>query len=73
MWTPEQQEEIQKIAKETIPGIRTYVTHCRSSRVPCIDVLHPNSSAAIPTGLQVANGPDAVVTFLKEKIDEIMA
>ncbi|WWC90325.1 uncharacterized protein L201_005258 [Kwoniella dendrophila CBS 6074] len=24
MWTPEQQEEIQKIAKETIPGIKTH-------------------------------------------------
>jgi hypothetical protein len=24
MWTPEQQEEIQKIARDTIPGIKTY-------------------------------------------------
>lgn len=30
-------------------------------------------SAAIPTGLQVNQGPDAVVQFLKGKIDEIMA
>ncbi|KAJ9104165.1 hypothetical protein QFC20_004602 [Naganishia adeliensis] len=52
MWTPEQQEEIQRIARETIPGIRT---------------------AAIPTGLQVEKGPDAVVEFLKGKIDEVMA
>lgn len=51
-WTPEQQEEIQRIAKETIPGIRT---------------------AAIPTGLQVEKGPDAVVEFLKGKIDDVMA
>ncbi|KAJ9123163.1 hypothetical protein QFC22_001356 [Naganishia vaughanmartiniae] len=52
MWTPEQQEEIQRIARTTIPGIRT---------------------AAIPTGLQVERGPDAVVEFLKEKIDDVMA
>ncbi|KAH8088612.1 hypothetical protein HD553DRAFT_348439 [Filobasidium floriforme] len=52
MWTPEQQAEIQQIARDTIPGIRT---------------------AAIPTGLQVDQGPEAVVTFLKGKIDEIMA
>jgi hypothetical protein len=32
-----------------------------------------DDSAAIPTGLQVNQGPDAVVTFLKGKIDEIMA
>jgi hypothetical protein len=30
-------------------------------------------SAAIPTGLQVDQGPDAVVQFLKGRIDEIMA
>lgn len=52
MWTPEQQEEIQRIARDTIPGIKT---------------------AAIPTGLQVERGPDAVVDFLKSKIDSIMA
>lgn len=32
-----------------------------------------DDSAAIPTGLQVNQGPDAVVRFLKGKIDEIMA
>jgi hypothetical protein len=52
MWTPEQQTQIQQIARDTIPGIRT---------------------AAIPTGLQVEKGPDAVVEYLKGKIDEIMA
>ncbi|KAG7528367.1 hypothetical protein FFLO_06207 [Filobasidium floriforme] len=52
MWTPDQQAQIQQIARDTIPGIRT---------------------AAIPTGLQVDQGPDAVVQFLKGKIDEIMA
>ncbi|KAJ9104360.1 hypothetical protein QFC19_004002 [Naganishia cerealis] len=52
MWTPEQQQQIQQIARETVPGIRT---------------------AAIPTGLQVERGPDAVVEFLKEKIDDVMA
>ncbi|BGP59176.1 hypothetical protein NBRC10512_004969 [Rhodotorula toruloides] len=51
MWTPEQQEEIQRIARETIPGIKTH---------------------AIPTGLQVQVGPDGIVKYLMERIDEIM-
>lgn len=50
-WTPEQQEEIQRIARETIPGIKTH---------------------AIPTGLQVKVGPDGVIKYLMERIDEIM-
>lgn len=50
MWTPEQQEEIQRIARETVPGIKT---------------------AAIPTGMQVAEGPDAVVNFLAEKVGSL--
>lgn len=45
MWTAEESDEIQRIAKETVSGIRTM---------------------AIPFGLQVEKGPDAVVTFLKE-------
>ena len=46
MWTLEESDEIQRIAKETVPGVKTM---------------------AIPQGLQVEKGPDAVVEFLKEK------
>ncbi|KAG4417305.1 hypothetical protein IFR04_009595 [Cadophora malorum] len=46
MWTKEESDEIQKIAKETVAGIKTM---------------------AIPQGLQVEKGPDAIVEFLKEK------
>jgi hypothetical protein len=46
MWTKEESDEIQRIAKETVLGIKTM---------------------AIPEGLQVEKGPDAVVTFLKEQ------
>ncbi|PWN86830.1 hypothetical protein FA10DRAFT_304719 [Acaromyces ingoldii] len=52
MWTPEQQEEIQSIARKAIPGIKTH---------------------AIPTGLQVKVGPEGIVKYLVERIDEIMA
>jgi riboflavin synthase len=45
MWTPQESDEIQRIARETVPGIKTM---------------------AIPQGLQVEKGPDAVVEFLKE-------
>jgi hypothetical protein len=45
MWTAEESDEIQRIAKETVSGIRTM---------------------AIPFGLQIEKGPDAVVAFLKE-------
>ncbi|WWC61518.1 uncharacterized protein I303_104102 [Kwoniella dejecticola CBS 10117] len=51
MWTPEQQQEIQKIARDTIPGIKTH---------------------GIPTGLQVQVGPEGIVQYLMERIDEIM-
>ncbi|KLT46543.1 hypothetical protein CC85DRAFT_253674 [Cutaneotrichosporon oleaginosum] len=51
MWTPKEQEEIQRIARETIPGIKTH---------------------AIPTGLQVQVGPDGIVKYLMERIDDIM-
>jgi hypothetical protein len=50
-WTPEQQEQIQAIARDTIPGIKTH---------------------AIPTGLQVQVGPDGIVKYLMERIDDIM-
>ncbi|CAD6584382.1 MAG: hypothetical protein TREMPRED_003826 [Tremellales sp. Tagirdzhanova-0007] len=51
-WTPEQQEEIQQIARDTIPGIKIH---------------------AIPTGLQVQVGPEGVVKYIIERIDEIMS
>ncbi|KAH8599294.1 hypothetical protein B0O99DRAFT_386692 [Bisporella sp. PMI_857] len=47
MWTSEESSEIQGIAKEEIPGIKTM---------------------AIPQGLQVEKGPDAVVEFLLEAV-----
>ncbi|KAG9242798.1 hypothetical protein BJ878DRAFT_513729 [Calycina marina] len=46
MWTKEESDEIQRIAKDTVPGVKT---------------------KAIPEGLQVEKGPDAVVEFLKEQ------
>lgn len=48
MWTVEEQESIQKTAKETIEGIKTF---------------------AIPTGMQVAEGPEVVLKFLIASID----
>ncbi|CZT45862.1 uncharacterized protein RSE6_06218 [Rhynchosporium secalis] len=46
MWTKDESDEILRIAKETVPVIKTM---------------------AIPQGLQVEKGPDAVVEYLKEK------
>jgi len=46
MWTKEESDEIQRIARDTVTGIKTM---------------------AIPQGLQIEKGPDAVVEFLKEK------
>ncbi|KAE8453227.1 hypothetical protein EG329_011294 [Mollisiaceae sp. DMI_Dod_QoI] len=51
MWTKEESDEIQRIAKETVPGIKTL---------------------AIPQGLQVERGPDAVVEFVKEKWPQLV-
>jgi hypothetical protein len=47
MWTPEQSQKIQAIAREAVPGIRTM---------------------ALPHGLQVQRGPDAVVEYLVEAL-----
>jgi len=47
MWTPEQSGEIQAIARETVPGVKTM---------------------ALPQGLQVERGPDAVVEYIIEKL-----
>lgn len=46
MWTEEESNEIQRIAKETVPGIRTM---------------------AIPHGLHIEKGPDAIVAYVKEQ------
>jgi hypothetical protein len=51
MWTKEESDQIQAIAKETIPEIKTM---------------------AIPHGLQVDKGPDAIVEFLREKWPEVV-
>jgi hypothetical protein len=51
MWSKSESDEIQRIAKETVPGIKTM---------------------AIPQGLQVEKGPDAVVEFLKEKWPDLV-
>jgi hypothetical protein len=52
MWTKEESDEIQRIAREIVPGIRTM---------------------AIPQGLQVEKGPDAVVDFVKGKWPSLVA
>jgi hypothetical protein len=51
MWTPEESAEIQRIAKEIVPDIKTH---------------------AIPQGLQVQRGPDAVVEYLEEQIPGLL-
>lgn len=51
MWTKEQAEEIQAIAREEQPNIKTH---------------------AIPTGLQVERGPDAIVEYLVEKVPPLL-
>lgn len=51
MWTEEESEEIQRIAKEVVPGIKTM---------------------ALPRGMQVEKGPDAVVEFLVEKLPALI-
>jgi len=51
MWSSEEGEWIQSIARRIMPLIKTF---------------------AIPTGLQVQEGPEAVVKLLKEKIPEII-
>lgn len=47
MWTPEEAEKIQSLARSIVPDIKTH---------------------AIPMGLQVERGPDAVVEYLIEKV-----
>jgi len=51
MWTPEQSQEIQQIARDTKPDIVT---------------------TALPQGLQVERGPDAVVDYLVEKVPTLI-
>ncbi|KAK7546359.1 hypothetical protein IWX49DRAFT_504952 [Phyllosticta citricarpa] len=45
MWTPQQSQEAQEVAKRIVPGIKT---------------------SALPQGLQVEQGPDAVVEYIKD-------
>ncbi|KFZ08602.1 hypothetical protein V501_05876 [Pseudogymnoascus sp. VKM F-4519 (FW-2642)] len=52
MWTPEESDRIQAIARETKPGIKTM---------------------ALPQGLQVEKGPDAVVEYIIEKWPGLVA
>lgn len=47
MWTAEEAEQIQALARSIVPGIKTH---------------------AIPSGLQVERGPDAIVEYLVEKV-----
>jgi hypothetical protein len=51
MWTPEESTEIQRIARDIVPDIKTH---------------------AIPQGLQVQKGPDAVVEYLVEQIPQLL-
>lgn len=51
MWTAEESRHIETLARETIPGIKTY---------------------AIPHGMQVEKGPDAVVEHLKVKVPLVL-
>ena len=52
MWTPEQSQKIQKIAKDIVgPQLKTL---------------------ALPQGLQVEKGPDAVVEFIEEKLPTLI-
>lgn len=52
MWTPEESDRIQAIARETKPGIKTM---------------------ALPQGLQIEKGPDAVVEYIMEKWPGLVA
>ncbi|KFY16354.1 hypothetical protein V492_01396 [Pseudogymnoascus sp. VKM F-4246] len=52
MWTKEESDRIQAIARETLPGIKTM---------------------ALPQGLQVEKGPDAVVEYIIEKWPGLVA
>ena len=52
MWTPEESNRIQQIAKDIVPDIKTH---------------------ALPHGLQVQKGPEAVVEYLKEQIPVILS
>ena len=51
MWTAQESQKIQEIARQTVPGIKTL---------------------ALPQGLQVGRGEDAVVEYIKEKLPTIL-
>ena len=51
MWTPEQSQEIEAIARAIIPDIKFH---------------------AIPYGLQVAKGPEAIVEYLTDQVPTLL-
>lgn len=51
MWTPEEADKIQALARTIIPDIKMH---------------------AIPQGLQVEKGPDAIVEYLVEKVPPLL-
>ena len=51
MWTAEEGQKIQSIARQVKPNIATY---------------------AIPTGLHLDGGPDAIVEHLCERVPELL-
>ena len=51
MWTPEQSQEIEAIARTIIPDIKFH---------------------AIPYGLQVAKGPEAIVEYLTDQVPTLL-
>jgi hypothetical protein len=52
MWTPAESERIQSIARDIVPGLRTF---------------------AVPQGMQVEKGPDAVVEYVEGNLDAIIS
>ena len=51
MWTPEQSQEIEAIARTIVPDIKFH---------------------AIPYGLQVAKGPEAIVEYLTDQVPTLL-
>lgn len=51
MWTADEAENIQSMARAIVPDIKTH---------------------AIPTGLQVDRGPDAIVEYLIENVPPLL-
>jgi hypothetical protein len=51
MWTTDEANKIQSLARSVVPDIKYH---------------------AIPTGLQVERGPDAIVEYLVEKVPALL-